>query len=157
MYPGEDPMLLGKTHHVSLLRLLIKYGFPKTKSEWKRVIAHPYFQERRHRYNIHMYRWTDSHVKEHIKHRWETFLSLKKKGFKAKKSGDRPVVLLKNPLFETRYNWDSGFLKAPECWDGMGRCSSAFVLGWKKIPVVFAEDAKPGACEFKKAFDKIKK
>ena len=150
-YPGADPMHVFKSHHVSLLKTIIKHGMDKG-----RLKKHPYWQERRHRYNIGMIRWTDGRVWEHIKHRWDTYRSLKKRGYDRKDGDRKPVLILKKPFWETRFNWDSGFLNGWEVWDGMGRVSSAVVLGWKTIPGRFCEDAKPGAMEFDKGLNKIK-
>ena len=152
LYPGEDPYRMERTHHVALLRHIIKYGL-----DWKKLKKLLYVKERRHRYDIGIRVWTDSKVREHIKRRWDTYRSLKKKGWSKKLSKVKPVILLKKPLFETRYSWESGFLKGPECYDGMGRSSAAFVLGWKEIPVQWAEDKHPGSCQFDKGFNKIKK
>jgi len=152
MYPGEDPMHVMKSYHVKLLNTIIKHGLNK-----KRLIKTGYWQERRHRYNIGMIKWTDSEVWKHIKRRWDTYCSLKKYGYDKKKGDRKPVLVLKQPLWETRFNWESGFLQGMECYDGMGRISSAIVLGWKTIPGRYCEDAKPGACEFDKGLNKIKR
>jgi len=152
LYPGEDPYRIDRTHHVALLKHIIKYGL-----DWKKLKKLTYVKERRHRYDIGMRNWTDSHVREHIKRRWDTYRSLKKKGWSKKLSKVKPVTVLKKPFIETRYNWESGFLKGPEIWDGMGRTSAAFVLGWKEIPVQWAEDKHAGTCQFDKGFNKIKK
>ena len=152
LYPGEDPYRIDKTHHVTLLRHIIKHGL-----DWKKLKKLTYVKERRHRYDIGIRVWTDSKVREHIKRRWDTYQSLKRKGWSKKLSKVKPICVLKKPFIETRYNWESGFLKGYEVFDGFGRSSAAFVLGWKEIPVQFVEDAKPGACEFRKGFDKIKR
>jgi len=151
LYEAVDPMHVFKSHHVSLLKTIIKHGLDK-----KRLMKTPYWKERQHRYNIGMTRWTNKKIWEHINDRWQTYRSLKKHGYD-KKLGDRkPVLVLKKPFWETRFNWDSGFLNGYEVWDGMGRVSSAVVLGWKTIPGRFCEDMKPGACEFDKGLNKIK-
>ena len=152
LYPGADPMHVLKSHHVRLLLKIIKYGLNK-----KVLKKTKYWQERRHRYNIGMTRWTDGVVWEHIKKRWDTYCSLKKHGYDKKKGDRKPVLILKQPFWETRFNWESGFLNGPEVWDGMGRVSSAIALRWKTIPGRYCEDAKPGACEFDKGLNKIKK
>jgi len=144
-------MLFSKAHHVKLLKTIIKYGMNK-----KVLKKTKYWQERRHRYNIGMTRWTDSAVWEHIKRRWATYCSLKKHGYNKNKGDRKPILILKEPFWHTRFNWDSGFLHGPEIWDGAGRVSSAIVLGWKTISGRFCEDAKPGTCEFDKGLNKIK-
>jgi hypothetical protein len=151
LYPGSDPMRFSKSHHVSILHAIQKHGL-----DFARLKTHPYVQERRHRYNIGMTSWTDSHVKKHLAHRWETFRSLKKRGYDAKLAKIAPVIVLDRPLWETRFAWDSGFLKGPEIYDGAGRCAAAIMLGWKTIPGYMAEDAKPGSRNPMKYFKKIK-
>ena len=125
LYPGKDPYRIDKTHHVTLLRHIIKYGL-----NWKKLKKLKYVAERRHRYDIGIRVWTDSKLREHIERRWKIYRSLKKRGWKSSMSKVKPVLVLKKPLFETRYNWESGFLKGPEVYDGFGRSSAAFVLGW---------------------------
>jgi len=151
LYPGEDPMHVKKSHHVSLLKLIKKVGL-----DFKKLKDHPYVQERRHRYNIGMTAWTDSHLMEHIKRRWATYLSLKKKGYNRKLGKKKPVIVLSKPIWETRMNWVSGFLNGPEVWDGMGRVSAAICLGWDTIPGQYAIDAKPGSMDIEKFIGKIK-
>jgi len=152
LYSKDDPMSVMKCHHVSLLKTIIKHGLNK-----KILIKTKYWQERRHRYNIGMTRWTDSVVFEHIKKRWKTYRSLKKHGYNAKEGDRKPILVLKKPFFETRFNWSSGFLNGPCLWDGMGRVSAAITLGWETIPGRYCKDAKPGACEFDKGYNKIKR
>lgn len=148
----EDPMHISRSPHVKLLRTLIKYGFNKRKLKQTK-----YFQERRHRYSLGMPKWTDSWIFEHIKVRWNIFKSLEKNGYDNKKAKAKPIIILQKPIIETRFQWDSGFLKGPEVYDGMGRSSSAYVLGWNRIPAMLAEDAHPGSMQFKKAYNKIKR
>ena len=149
MYTAEDPMLFSISHHVSILRKIMKHGL-----NFKKLKKYPYVQERRHRYNIGLTSWTDSHVKVHLANRWKTYCSLKK-GYKPKKAVE-PVVVLDKPLWETRFGWDSGFLHGPEIYDGAGRCAAAIVLGWKTIPGYYAVDAKAGTKEAGKYLRKIK-
>jgi len=151
LYPGVDPMRVSRTHHVSLLKHIIKHGM-----DWKKLKRTKYVRERRHRYDIGMVKWLDSHVRWHIKNRWKIYRSLKERGWSKKKAKEKPIIVLRKPFIETRFNWESGFLKGYEVWDGFGRTSAAYVLGWKAIPVVFGEDMKPGACEFNRGYRKIK-
>lgn len=148
----RDPMHISRSPHVKLLRTLVKYGFNKKKLRQTR-----YFQERRHRFSLGMPKWTDSWIYEHIKVRWRIFKSLEKNGYNKRKAKAKPIIVLDKPLIESRFNWESGFLAGPEIYDGMGRSSSAFVLGWKTLPAMLAVDAKPGAMEFDKAYNKIKR
>jgi len=147
-----DPMHISRSPHVKLLRTLIKHGFNKRKLKQTK-----YFQERRHRYALGMPKWTDSWIYAHIKVRWNIFKSLEKRGYDKRKAKSKPIIVLEKPLIETRFNWESGFLSGPEIWDGMGRSSAAYVLGWKTLPAMLASDAKPGAMEFDKGFNKIKR
>ena len=152
LFKGSDPMHISKSPHVKLLRHLIKHGF-----NWRRLRNTKYVIERRHRFGLGMTRWTDDWIKQHVRVRWNIFKSLEKNGYDKKKAKARPIIVLEKPLIETRFSWDSGFLNGPEVYDGFGRSSSAFVLGWEKIPAVIARDAKPGTMEFSKGFNKIKK
>jgi len=151
LYPGPDPMHVMKSHHVGLLKTIIAHGLDK-----KRLMKTPYWQERRHRYNIGMTAWTDSKVWEHIQHRWDTYKSLKKYGYDKKLGRRKPVIVLAKPIWETRFNWQSGFLNGPEDWDGMGRIAAAIMLGWETIEAVWAEDAMPGSCNGDKFLGKLK-
>jgi len=139
LYPGKDPMLFSESHHVSLLRLILEHGF-----NWPMIAEHPYYLERKHRHDIGVTRWNHKKIVNHIKRRWDIFVSLKKNGFSKKLAGDKPIIVLRKPLWETRYAWDSGFLKGPEIWNGAGRCAAAIVLGWKTIPAYWAEDIQAG-------------
>ena len=147
-----DPMHISRSPHVKLLRTLVKYGFNKRKLKQTK-----YFQERRHRYSLGMPKWVDSWIYKHIQIRWNIFKSLEKNGYDNRKAKAKPIIILEKPIIETRFNWDSGFLRGPEIYDGFGRSSSAYVLGWEKIPGSLAVDAKPGHMEFKKAYNKIKR
>jgi len=152
LYPGLDPMHVFKSHHVGILKLIKKVGL-----NFKKLKHHPYFQERRHRYNIGMTAWTDGYVMKHLERRWETYRSLKKNGYNKKLAKEKPVIVLKEPIWETRYGWKSGFLHGAEVWDGMGRVSTAILLGWKTIPGYYAEDAMPGTKDVAKFLGKVKK
>lgn len=147
-----DPMHISRSPHVKLLRTLVKYGFNKRKLKQTK-----YFQERRHRYSLGMPKWTDSWIFKHIQIRWKIFKSLEKYGYNQKKCGNKPVIILEKPLIETRFDWDPGFLNGFEVYDGFGRSSSAYVLDWKKLPAMLAVDNRPGAREFRKAYNKIKR
>jgi len=152
LYPGPDPMHVFKSHHVSLLRRIAKVGL-----NWDKLKAHPYVLERQHRFNIGMTAWNNKKIMEHITRRWETYRSLLKMGYDKTLGRQKPVVVLARPIWETRFNWESGFLNGNEVWDGMGRVSSAIVLGWETIECVMAEDAMPGSKNADKFLGKIKR
>jgi hypothetical protein len=145
---GMDMMALRTSPHVELLTLIREHGF-----DWKVIMDTPYVAERRERRTVHgRSNWTDSWIREHIKRRWQEYKSLKKHGYKKKlhitKSGEpRPVLVLKEPFWQTRFNLQKHHLKGPEIFDGGGRCAAAYVLGWKTIPGLWVRDAKPGSCE----------
>lgn len=137
-------MSLATSPHVELLRLIRGHGL-----NWDILKDTRYVEERRHRRAIGMKQWTDEYIKRHIKTRWDTYRSLKKHGFDAerykKKDGrERPVLILAEPFWRTRFGYDAPWLCGPEIWDGGGRCSAAYVLGWKTIPAKMAADRKPG-------------
>lgn len=135
----NNDMSLKNSPHVELLRLIIKYGW-----DWKKLSKSRYWKERKRRYICGVKRWTEEYIKEHIKKRWKLYKSLKKRGFKKKRRGDRPIVVLKKPFWTTRFGLKEDWVKGWELWDGAGCCAAAYVLGWKTIPGVFAEDLFPG-------------
>jgi len=142
LYPNKDPMLFTESHHVSLLRLILEKGL-----DWALIATHPYFLERQHRFNIGMSKWNNKKIMKHIKHRWDTYKSLKKHGYNKKLGDERPIAILRKPLFETRFAWESGFLHGPEIYNGAGRCAAAIVLGWEVIRGYWVEDVRPGTCD----------
>jgi len=140
---GHD-MTLATSPHVELLRLIRKHGL-----NWNILRDTRYVKERRTRYALGMKQWTDEYIKRHIKTRWNTYKSLEKHGFdpkryKKKDGRERPVLILGEPFWRTRFGYDAQWLSGPEIWDGGGRCSAAYVLGWTNVPAKMAVDRKPG-------------
>ena len=132
----ENDMALPTSPHVEMLRMLVD-GQPATGTR--------YWSERQRRRLLGMSQWTDDHIRHHIKVRRGILQSLKKHGFKPDLYKDRPVKILMEPFWKTRFGGTPEWVKGMEIWDGGGRCAAAFVLGWETIPAVMVRDRAPGS------------
>lgn len=138
-------MRLKYSPHVELMKLFLKHGFDLDKA-WNTR----YVQERQNRYKIGQKDWTDSWIRKHLKRRYGILKSLKRYGFKTRLrkglSGQpKPVAVLKEPLWTSRFGMKENWLGGMEIYDGAGACSAAYALGWKTILGFYAIDArKPG-------------
>ena len=141
-------MSLKNSPHVELLRTIKKHGF-----DWGILKKTRYWKERKYRYDCGVKRWTSKHRKEHIKKRWAIYKSLKKKGFKKK---DSPVTVLKQPFWTTRFGLEEDWMGGLECYNGMGRCSSLYVLGKRSVKVMICKDKYPGSNKKGKFEHKLK-
>jgi hypothetical protein len=146
---GDDMMALVTSPHVELLRLYVKHGW-----NLKVLMKTRYANERRSRRELGMAWWTEKYIEGHIWNRIKIYKSLKKNGFVA---GNRPVEVLKEPFWNTRYKLSDPRIKGNEIWNGAGRCAAAIVLGWTQIPGVWVEDAKPGTMKCEKIDAKYRK
>lgn len=133
-------MNLVNSPHVELLLTIKQVGL-----DWEHLKSTRYWKERKRRFKLGNKKWTDKHLKKHITWRYEIYKSLKKKGFKRKLYKDKPILILKEPFWTTRFGYKRGWLIGPEIYDGAGRCSAAIVLGWKEIPAMWCEDIDPGS------------
>jgi len=136
----KNDMSLVNSPHVELLRLIESFGF-----NWERIMESRFVKVRQHRAICGLDQWNEKKIKEHIEQRWKIYCSLLKYGFKKKKSREKPVIVLKQPFWKTRFGLNECWLDMWEIWDGGRRCSAWHVLLHKKILGVFAEDAKPGS------------
>ena len=137
---GYDMMALRTSPHVEILEMYVKHGFNK-----ELFMQTSYFKERQERRTIHgRTNWTDKYIFEHINNRIKIYDSLKKKGYKHKLHKYHPILVLKTPFWETRFGEKHDGVVGPEILDGAGRCSAAYVLGWKTIPGMWVEDRSPG-------------
>ncbi len=144
---GEDLMALTTSPHVELIRMYAQgYGMAA-------LMKTRYADERRSRRAMGMERWTEAYIHDHIMHRIKIYSSLKKHGFIP---GDRPIEVLREPFWNTRYNLKDDRIKGAEIWNGAGRCAAAIVLGWKTIPGLWVKDAMPGTMKCKKIDGKYK-
>jgi len=133
----NNDMSVINSPHVELMRLLLKYG-----KDWGKIKNCRYVAERQHRYDIGMTRWTKEYIKHHVfEKRYKILKSIKKHGFKSKFYGDRPVKILREPFWRTRFGLD---IKGFEIWDGGGRTAASYALGKTEIKVHWYEDAYPG-------------
>ena len=131
--------------HVELLRLIQEHGL-----DWNKLKSTRYVAERRLRREKGNKKWTDEYIMGRLARRWEIYRSLKKIGYKPEKykfkgGVETPVRILKEPLWTTRFGFKADWLSGPELFDGAGRCSAAYVLGWKEIPAIWVEDKNPGS------------
>lgn len=136
---NEDMGLKGSPH-VELMNELLEDGFV-----WGNIKSSRYVRERMRRFKIGFTRWTEPYIIYHIQNRrYATLTSLKNRGWDDKKSGDKPIVVLEEPFWKTRFGIEKPWLGGMEIWDGAGRCSSMMALGKKEVTVMMAKDAKPG-------------
>lgn len=139
-WDGDPLMALETSPHVELMRMMLEHGF-----DWKRLKRTRYADERRFRAKIGMPQWeSSSYMKAHFKRRYEILMSLKNKGYKPKLHKNRPVAILKEPFWVSRFKLDNPKVYGYEIWNGGGRSSAACALGWKTIPAIFYEDCYPG-------------
>lgn len=147
----KNDMSLVNSPHVELLELIKQHGF-----DWKRIKRTRFYAVRKHRESVGMKQWTDDKIREHIIQRWKIYNSIFKKGFSTKRSAEKPVIVLREPFWTTRFGFAPDWLKGWEIWDGMRRSSACYVLGKKFVLGYFAEDTKPGSKDPGKFGDKLK-
>ena len=147
-------MLLKNSPHVEVARSFQDNGF-----DMDHLLTTRYVQERIRRRELGMRRWSDKKIREHLKTRYKTFKSLKKFGYQESKHGDRPIMVLEQPFWRTRFGACNYWLQGREIYNGAGRCMAAYVLGWETIPVMMCEDKKPGSKDkgkFERKLAKVK-
>lgn len=144
-------MSLVSSPHVELLRHIDKHGL-----SWDKLKKTRYAEERRWRRQLGMDRWTDGYIYQHIRKRWKTFKSIRDKGFQPKLYGDRPIKLLQEPFWTTRFGLEEPWLKGYEIWDGAGRSMSACFLGKETVQIVWYQDKRPGTGHKGKFESKLK-
>jgi hypothetical protein len=137
-------MSLSNSPHVELLRAIEEHGL-----NWKVLWQTRYVAERVRRRRVLKWRkWTDSYIRNHIKTRWNTYLSLKANGLDPRLyKDDSPVKILQVPLWQSRFGIVTPGIHGMEIFDGGGRCAAAYALGWKAIKAVPIVDRLPGTCE----------
>ena len=138
---GEPLMALPTSPHVEIMRIMLEHGF-----DWKRLKRTRYAEERRFRATLGMPQWKSSeYLKAHLRKRYDILTSLKKKGYQPALHESKPVAVLKEPFWVSRFNLDNPRVYGFEIWNGGGRSTAAYALGWKTIPAVFYRDMKPGS------------
>ena len=125
--------------HLHLMENFEKYGF-----DLSRLKKTDYYEERKYRYSIGMKRWTEEKIREHLKDRYNIFISIKKYGYDKNKDKANPIKVLKTPFWKSRFNLELPWLGGMEIWNGAGRCSAALFLGYKELPVLMVRDTRPG-------------
>ena len=144
-------MSIANSPHVELLQLIKDFGF-----DWPKIFQSRYVKERQLRCKQGMEKWTNDYISKRVRRRWDIYLSLKQ-GFNEKLYKDQPVRVLKEPFWTTRFGYKKDWLKGFEIWDGAGRTSAAYVLGWPTIKGYYYEDTKPGSNDKGKFGEKLAK
>jgi len=138
----HDDMSVPNSPHVEIMRIFMKYGFDVNRLKASRYVA-----DKRKRFVLGRKAWTDDYIfNKHLKKRWKVF-RLVKKGFTG---WIRPIMILTEPFWKTRFGNTPEWVKGPELWDGHGRASAMYVMGYYKTEVDVCEDAKPGSGQWKK-------
>jgi hypothetical protein len=134
-------MSLPNSPQVEVASLLLKHG-----KNWSKLKDCRYAQDRRHRFKCGQKKWTEKAIKEHILgSRYSILRSLKKRGFRKEMSKQQPISVLREPLWKSRFGYDTDWLQGAEIYHGGRRCAAAYVLGWKTVPGYWARDKrKPG-------------
>ena len=149
-YVGIEPMLLKNSPHVEMLTLYRYEGL-----NWDKLMKGRYAEERRaRRKDFGQKKWSEDFIKEHIKHRIKVYKSMAKAWSPSK--DDKPIMILKEPFWNTRFGQSFDGIVGPEIWNGAGRCAAAWVLNQRTIPAVWVEDCRPGAKECERITRKFK-
>ena len=135
----ESNMALVDSPHVELIQAIKKVGF-----DWGVLMQTRYAKVRQHRRKCGLVKWTDKKIKDHIMVRWSIYNSIKKNGFKKSKCKEKPVIVLKEPFWKTRFGFNAPWIHGHEIWDGAGRTTAMYHTGHEYVWGVWAEDAKPG-------------
>jgi len=137
---GYD-MSLPKSPQVECALLLLRHG-----KKWGKLKHCRLAEDRRHRYRLGMKKWTEEAIKEHILgSRYKILRSIKKRGFDSKRNSLQPVTVLKEPFWKTRFDFHTDWLKGYEIYHGGRRCAAMYALGYEQVPVLWAQDKKPGS------------
>jgi len=147
----HDDMSLKNSPHVELMEIFNAHG-----CKWEIIKNSRYYAERKYRHEIGMKRWTTEKIYSHIKARYKIFKSIKKHGYDPKIDRANPIKVLRKPFWETRFNVFLPLLNGPEIWNGAGRASAAYVLGYKRIKAMWCADAHPHTKEKGKFASKLR-
>jgi len=129
-------MSLVNSPHVELMQIFLKHGM-----DMRLVKKTRYYKERQHRHKIGMKRWNENYIHYHIEKRYKLFKNVKKKYKSDKKN---PICVLKRPFWTTRFGLNEEWIGGMEVYNGMGRCSSLYVLGKETVKVMICKDKYPG-------------
>ncbi len=129
-------MSLVNSPHVELMRIFDEHGM-----DMERVLRTRYYAERKHRFDIGMKRWTRNYIYYHIEKRYKLFKSIRKKYKTDKKN---PILVLKKPLWTTRFGLEEEWMGGLEIWNGAGRASSLMALGKETVKVMMCKDKHAG-------------
>jgi hypothetical protein len=139
-WDGDPLMALPTSPHVEIMRIFLEHGF-----DWKRLKHTRYADERRFRARIGMKQWAESpYMKWHFKKRYDLLRSIKKHGFRPNMRKNRPVAILKEPFWNTRFGMKNPRVYGYEIHNGGGASSACYVLGHKTIKGMWYRDTAPG-------------
>ena len=151
-WSGEPTLMnLMTSPHVEVMDIFKDHGF-----KWGLLKATRYAEERRFRRKVGMPQWNEKYLKQHFRKRYDLFKSIKKNGFNPAKRASKPVAILKEPFWNTRFMWSNPVVRGLEIWNGGGASSACYALGYETIKGVWFEDAHPGSMKCKDLERKFK-
>jgi hypothetical protein len=140
-------MKVENSPHVELFEMYRKHGFHPG-----RMMGTRYVHERQRRLRIGYTRWTDDYILNiHLPKRFKVFDSIRKHGY----DKTQPILVLREPLWSTRFGYGRDWLKGPEISTGAGRAAACCVLGIDLIPVEWVKDKRPGSNDKGKFEEKL--
>ena len=149
----QNDMSLPNSPQVECAQLLLKYG-----RNWGKLKDCKFAQDRRHRYELGMKKWTEKNIKKHILgSRYDILMSIRKNGFDKEKNKKQPIAVLMEPFWMTRFGWNASWLEGPEIYHGGRRCAAMYALGYEKVQVLFMKDKYPGSNRSGKYGEKVLK
>jgi hypothetical protein len=146
----NNDMSLAMSPHVEMLQYIVKHGF-----NWKEIFKLRYAQERMRRAEIGWPKWDKATIKRRIMVRWKIYKSLAAHGYK-QSMAVTPIMILEKPFWTTRFGLKDDRIRGPEIFDGAGRCSAAYVLGWDAILADICIDPKAGTGDRGRFASKLK-
>jgi hypothetical protein len=149
----HNDMSVPNSPHVELVELMLLMvqgpGF-----DWDVLKKTRYYQDRTYRMDRGI--GSDEYIKTKMLARYRVLKSIREHGLDKKQSNKAPIIVLRKPFWQTRFNCQEPWLSGMEIWDGGGRCAIAHVLELKTVPVYVYEDAYPGTCRSDKFEKKMK-
>ena len=143
-------MALATSPHVEMLQYIVKHGF-----NWEEIFKLRYARERLRRKEIGWGKWGRATTKKRIMIRWRIYQSLKEHGYKQSRCESGPIMILEEPFWNTRFGLKDERVHGMEIFDGAGRCSAAYVLGWDAILADICVDPLAGTGERGKFGEKL--
>ena len=142
---GYNMMSLVNSPHVELMQIFKDHGL-----DWARIKKTRYWDERKFRKKLGMKEWAKKYLMSHIKKRYKIFDSISRRGFDCvycwdhERQRDTSVLVHEKPFWCSRFG-DIPGIEGWEIYNGAGRASAMYVLGYKTIPAKTILDTKPGS------------